>query len=70
MIFKGVYRGKKVLVIGNTGFKGTWLTIWLLKLGATVYGISNGLPSKPSMFEHLRIQDKIKYHQEDIRNLP
>ena len=52
-LFTDVYRGKKVLVTGNTGFKGSWLTTWLISLGADVYGISKDIPSKPSMFEEL-----------------
>ena len=36
-LFSDVYRGKKVLVTGNTGFKGSWLTTWLISLGADVY---------------------------------
>ena len=47
VIFNNFYRKKKVLVIGNTGFKGSWLSIWLMKLGADVYGLSNQIPTKP-----------------------
>lgn len=67
-LFCDVYRGKKVLVTGNTGFKGSWLTTWLLSLGADVYGISLDIPSKPSMFEELRLAEKITHFTEDIRN--
>jgi len=52
-MFSNVYRGKKVLVTGHTGFKGSWLTCWLVKLGAEVVGISKDVPTKPSMFEDL-----------------
>ncbi len=51
MAFNNVYRGKKVLITGNTGFKGSWLSAWLLMLGAEVYGYSNSIPTQPSMFE-------------------
>ncbi len=68
-IFGGIYRNKKVLVTGNTGFKGSWLSIWLLKLGAEVYGLSNGIPTKTSLFEDARLKDKIKYFEKDIRHL-
>ena len=67
-LFGDVYRGKKVLVTGNTGFKGSWLTTWLLSLGADVYGISKDIPSEPSMFKELRLAEKITYFSEDIRN--
>ena len=67
-LFSDVYRGKKVLVTGNTGFKGSWLTTWLISLGADVYGISKDIPSKPSMFEELHLADKITHYTVDIRN--
>ena len=53
------YRGKKVLVTGHTGFKGSWLCEWLLSLGAEVYGFSNGIPTKPSLFSQLRLGKRI-----------
>lgn len=68
-MFNDVYRGKKVLVTGNTGFKGTWLTIWLLKMGAHVVGISKDIPTSPSMFEELGISDQITHYSADIRDL-
>lgn len=68
-MFNGIYRGKKILITGNTGFKGTWLTIWLLKMGAQVIGISKDIPSSPSMYQELNVVNKITYYQEDIRNI-
>ena len=68
-MFNHIYKDKKVLVTGHTGFKGTWLTVWLLKLGANVVGVSKDIPTKPSMFEELKLEDKIKHYQEDIRDL-
>ena len=68
-MFKDIYKNKKVLITGHTGFKGTWLTTWLLKLGANVIGISKDIPTNPSMFEELLLEDKIKHYQEDIRDL-
>jgi len=68
--FNGVYAGKRVLVIGNTGFKGAWMSFWLKELGAKVYGYSAYLPSKPCLFKTLGL-DKIMIHEEgDIRDLP
>lgn len=43
------YSGKKVLITGHTGFKGTWLSLWLNQLGAEVYGISDGYVSDPNL---------------------
>ena len=66
--FNDIYRGKRVLVTGNTGFKGSWLTTWLLMCGADVYGYSVDIPSKPSMFETLDLENRIKHHYGDVRN--
>ena len=68
MAFNNVYKGKKVLVTGNTGFKGSWLSTWLLMLGADVYGYSNDIPTRPSMFETIGLPDKVHHHFGDIRN--
>lgn len=67
-MFENIYQGKKVLVTGNTGFKGSWLTVWLLSLGADVYGISNGVPSEPSMFEVLNLRERMTYFEKDVRD--
>tara|TARA_B100000787_G_scaffold29110_1_gene19369 strand:+ start:11948 stop:13048 length:1101 start_codon:yes stop_codon:yes gene_type:complete len=69
-MFNHVYRNKKVLVTGHTGFKGAWLTAWLLKLGADVVGLSKDIPTTPSMFEELELEKKITNYQEDIRDYP
>jgi CDP-glucose 4,6-dehydratase len=68
-MFGNVYSKKNVLLTGNTGFKGSWLTAWLLKLGAEVHGISKDVPTEPSMFQELGLENKIIHHKEDIRNL-
>ena len=69
MAFKNIYKDKKVLITGHTGFKGSWLTIWLLKLGANVYGISKDIPTNPSMFNELELRKKIKHFEKDVRDL-
>jgi len=68
-MFDNIYKNKKVLVTGHTGFKGSWLTTWLLKLGAEVVGISKDVPTEPSMFKELHLQEQITHYQEDIRDL-
>lgn len=68
-MFNNVYKNKKILVTGHTGFKGTWLTTWLLRLGANVVGLSKDIPTQPSMFEVLKLEDKIKHYVADIRDL-
>lgn len=67
-MFENIYDGKKVLITGNTGFKGSWLSLWLHELGAKVYGISNEVPTIPSMFNELNIGDFVEYHQADVRD--
>lgn len=66
--FAGAYKGKKVLVTGNTGFKGSWLTLWLIELGAKVYGLSEAVPGEPCMFNELGLEDKIEHYWADIRD--
>ena len=58
-MFDNIYKNKKVLITGHTGFKGTWLTAWFLNLGTEVVGISKDIPTQPSMFEILGLKDNI-----------
>ena len=50
------WKNKKVLITGHTGFKGSWLTMWLLKLGAKVIGVSIDVPTTPSLFDELGLK--------------
>ena len=68
MIFKYAFKNKKVVITGNTGFKGSWLSQWLVQLGAKVYGISKDIPTSPSLFESLNLKEKITHNRLDIRN--
>ena len=64
------YKGRKVLVTGHTGFKGAWLCEWLLSLGAEVHGFALPPPTKPSLFNQLKLAKRIKSHTiGDIRDL-
>src|SRR3990167_8174710 len=67
-LFHGQYRNKRVLVTGHTGFKGSWLSLWLKELGAEVYGFSKYLPSEPNHFEAVSLSKQIHHHSGDIRN--
>jgi CDP-glucose 4,6-dehydratase len=59
------WKGKRVLITGHTGFKGSWLTLWLRHLGANVSGIS--LPAlQPSLFHIAGIEDEISSYYCDI----
>lgn len=62
------YKGKKVLVTGHTGFKGTWMCIALLKAGADVVGYSLNPPTEPSAFDICGMQDKMHSIIGDIRD--
>jgi len=62
------FNGKKVIITGHTGFKGSWLTLWLIHLGAKVTGISDRIPTNPSNFEANQLKKKINHFKFDIRN--
>ncbi|HQU82113.1 MAG TPA: CDP-glucose 4,6-dehydratase [Pyrinomonadaceae bacterium] len=64
------WQGKKVLITGHTGFKGSWLAFWLNKLGAEVCGFSLAPETSPNLFENLEIENKIRSNFGDIRDLP
>lgn len=68
-MFDDFYRGKRVLVTGHTGFKGSWLSAWLLNLGADVVGYSLDVPSDPAIFEDIKLSEKITDIRGDIRDL-
>ena len=51
------WENKKVLLTGHTGFKGSWLSIWLKKLGVELIGFSKDIPTKPSLFEIAKISE-------------
>ncbi len=60
------FSGRNVFITGNTGFKGSWLTLWLKQLGANVSGYSNTEKTQPSMFENLGIEKNISQFYGDI----
>ena len=62
------YREKRVLVTGHTGFKGSWLTIWLKALGAKVTGYSLEPNTEPSIFEATKLGSKVNHIIGDIRD--
>lgn len=69
MSFGNAFRGRKVLVTGHTGFKGSWLSLWLTHLGAEVIGLSDCVPTTPSLFEDADITSVISHHFRDVRDL-
>jgi CDP-glucose 4,6-dehydratase len=64
--FENTYRGRRVLVTGHTGFKGSWLTFWLAQLGAEVSGYSLDVPTEPANFDILGLKSRIRHYQADI----
>lgn len=67
-MFDGVFNGRRVLVTGNTGFKGSWLCHWLLNLGAEVAGLALPPDGDPALFTALRLGDYIDHRDVDIRD--
>lgn len=64
---RGDWYRKRVLVTGHTGFKGAWLSHWLLRLGADVYGLSLEPETTPSLFDQLRLGPRMGHQIGDIR---
>lgn len=67
--FREFYRGKRVLVTGHTGFKGSWLCRTLTDLGAVVTGYAKEPPTSPSLFEETGLKDTLDSVMGDIRDL-
>lgn len=63
------YRKKKVLVTGNTGFKGCWLTLWLKELDAEVVGYALAPETTPAMYHDLELQLDVRQYFADVRSL-
>jgi CDP-glucose 4,6-dehydratase len=68
MGLKEFWNGKKVLITGHTGFKGSWLSLWLHSVGAQVFGYSLKPSTNPSMFELCELDQIILSEYNDIRN--
>jgi len=62
------WNGKRVLVTGHTGFKGSWLCLWLHRMGARISGVSLPPPTNPSLFELARISEIVDHHIVDVRD--
>jgi CDP-glucose 4,6-dehydratase len=62
------FKGKKAFITGHTGFKGSWLTEWLIALGAEVTGYALQPPTQPALFEQLGLANRIRHIEADIRN--
>ena len=62
------WQGKKVLMTGHTGFKGSWLSLWLQALGADLLGIALEPPTRPSLFEVANVARGMDHQLTDIRD--
>ena len=67
-MFAQLYAGKRVFITGHTGFKGSWLTAWLLRLGAEVAGFADCVPTEPANFDALGLGGRIRDFRGDVRD--
>ena len=68
MNFQGFYNGKQVLITGHTGFKGSWLTEWLLMMGAKVTGLALPPDTAPALFDQLGLAGRCDHRIGDVRD--
>ncbi|MGI9179348.1 MAG: CDP-glucose 4,6-dehydratase [Longimicrobiaceae bacterium] len=69
--FGGVFQGRRVFLTGHTGFKGSWLALWLAELGAEVHGYALAPPTQPSLFAEAGIESRLASHRiADVRDAP
>jgi CDP-glucose 4,6-dehydratase len=66
--FRQSFEGKRVWLSGHTGFKGSWLSEWLLELGAIVHGYALAPETKPALFDQLGLAVRLEHELADIRD--
>lgn len=64
------WKNKRVFLTGHTGFKGSWMSLWLSRMGARVCGYALPPPTKPSLFAEARVASHLKSVIADVRDLP
>ena len=62
------WHGKRVLVTGHTGFKGSWLSLWLDSLGAEVSGLSDQVQPAPALFAQADLEQIVDHNIADVRD--
>ena len=62
------WKSKKVLLTGHTGFKGSWLSLWLQSMGSDVIGFSKDIPTEKSHFKEAKVADNMESVMGDVRN--
>jgi CDP-glucose 4,6-dehydratase len=70
MLNRSFWKGRKVFVTGHTGFKGSWLSLWLNTLGADVTGYALDPPTQPNLFEQAQVGTTVRSVLGDIRDFP
>ena len=69
LVTPAFWRGRRVFITGHTGFKGSWLALWLEQLGASVTGYAIDVPTTPSLYEAARVDEGIRSVIGDVRGL-
>ena len=70
MLNRSFWKGRRVFLTGHTGFKGSWLTLWLDALGASVTGYALDPPTEPSLFVQAEVARHVRSITADIRDFP
>ena len=70
MLDRSFWKGRNVFLTGHTGFKGSWLSLWLNSLGANVTGYALDPPTQPSLFEQAAVAGAVRSIRADIRDFP
>jgi hypothetical protein len=70
MLNRSFWQGRNVFLSGHTGFKGSWLSLWLDALGAEVTGYALDPPTQPNLFELAQVSDCVRSIYADIRDFP
>ena len=68
LTYRNFFKGKRVLITGHTGFKGSWLCLLLNYFGAKIYGYSLMPPTEPNMYEAARVNEIVESFTFDIRD--
>jgi CDP-glucose 4,6-dehydratase len=70
MLNRSFWKNRNVFVTGHTGFKGSWLCLWLESLGANITGYALAPPTQPNLFEHAQVANSLRSVCADIRDFP
>ncbi len=68
MVSPDFWKNRRVAITGHTGFKGSWLSFWLLEMQAAVYGFSQAPETRPALFEQLKLASSLNHQLGDVRN--